>query len=163
MKWKKKSNKISLNLFNRFKSEFRLLKQLIDIFNDGTQPLVQTYEVKKPITPSRNRQLSSNTDESNCAVKNLKDNIDTEDDENIVEVDDDLDLDKAYSQDDEDEDDEFNQLHDDDDDVEYGQSRSNLIQFNSKNIKKNLFAEDNNKIDYVFQALESFRFVNELI
>jgi len=68
-----------------------------------------------------------------------------------------LDLDKAYSQDDEDEDDEFNQLHDDDDDVEYGQSRSNLIQFNSKNIKKNLFAEDNNKIDYVFQALESFR------
>ena len=75
-------------------------------------------------------------------------------------MDDDLDLDKAYSQDDDDEDDEFNQLHDDDDDVEYGQNRSNLIQFNSKNIKKNMFTEDNNKIDYVFQALESFRFVN---
>ena len=143
-----------------YNSEFKLLKQLIDIFNDGAQQVAQTYEFKKQSSAGRFRQHSTNANESIAAVKNLKEILDAEDDENIVEVDDDLDLDKAYSQDDEDEDDEFNQEfnHDDDDDVEYGQNRSNLIQFNSKNVKKNVFAEENNKIEYVILALENFRF-----
>ena len=71
-------------------------------------------------------------------------------------MDDDLDLEKAFSQDDDDDEEEFN--HDDDDDVEYGQNRANLIQFNLKN-KKNIFTDDFNsgKIDITIQALENFR------
>lgn len=106
---------------------------------------------KKPTSSSCNRH-SSNSDSKLL----LKDALDCDDDENIVEVDDDLDLDKAFSQDDDDEDDEdLNQSnHDDDDDVEYGQSR--LIHFNSRN-KTTKIENDLNKIERELEALENFR------
>ena len=78
---------------------------------------------------------------------------DDEDDENIVEVDDELDFDKACSQEDDDDDDYVNNYnHDDDDDVEYGQARS---QFNKNYIKfSDVYV---NKLENGAQALENFR------
>ena len=139
-------------------SEFKLLKQLIEIFENGTTPhekqnLADENKKPTPSTPSPATNTNSNNRNSNnahainsTASKILRDYYEN-DDEYIVEVDGDLDLDKQESQDENE--DFYNDDHDDDDDVEYGQNRfastNTVVNLGDKELDENNYFSNLNK------------------